>query len=68
MAVQMTLAQDTGKLEHYLTVEYECVKWKVCTAHLVAQLEALTGSGQVEIQEKPTSMPRNGLDLIAMPT
>ena len=44
------------------------MKWKACAAHLVAQLEALTGSGQVEIQEKPTSMPRNGLDLIAMPT
>ena len=49
---QVTQVWDAGELE--------CLKWEARETHLVAQLEAQTGSGQVEPREKPTSAPKSG--------
>ena len=45
---QVTRVRDVGELERHRAVEAEHLKWEACEAHLVAQLEAQTGSGQVE--------------------
>ena len=64
---QDTQVWDVGELERHLAVETECLKWEALKAHLVAQLEAQTGSRRVEPQEKPTSTPKTGADLAVAP-
>ena len=65
---QVTQIQDAGELECHHTVEAEHLKWEAREACLVAQLEAQTGSRQVEPREKPTSTPKRGADLAVTPT
>ena len=45
---QVTQVQDAGELERHRVVEAERLKWEAREAHLVAQLEAQTGSRRVE--------------------
>ena len=59
VCVQVTQVWDVGELECHHAVKAERLKWEACEARLVAQLEALTGSGQVELREKPTSTSRS---------
>ena len=65
---QVTQVQDAGELERHRVVEAERLKWEAREARLVAQLEAQTGSRQVETRDKPTSTPENVVDLAVTPT
>ena len=49
VCVQVTHVWDVLELECHHAVKAERLKWEACKARLVAQLEALTGSGQVEL-------------------
>ena len=60
VCMQVTQVWDVGELECHHAVKPERLKWEAREARLVAQLEALTGSGQVEPREKPTSAPKSG--------
>ena len=60
VCMQVTQVWDVGELECHQAVKAERLKWEACEARLVAQLEALTGSGQVKPREKPTSAPKSG--------
>ena len=65
---QLTQVRDVGELERHHALEAECLKWEPHNAHLVVQLEAQTGSGQVGPREKPTSTSESDADQAVMPT
>ena len=57
VCMQVTQVWDVGELECHHAVKAERLKWEACEARLVSQLEALTGSGQVEPQDPRAVSP-----------